>query len=109
MNSLASAALLEPLLHLRPSTEANLRVVLTLDVCGGKTDARIFSSLIDNKIPVTILVTGKWLKQKAETLAIIKAHPELFELENHGAEHVPAVDMPHSIYELKSAGSSEAV
>ncbi|AMS43681.1 MULTISPECIES: polysaccharide deacetylase family protein [Aminobacter] len=109
MGSSASAALLEPRLHLRPSTEATPRVALTLDACGGKTDARILSALVDNKIPATIFVTGKWLKRNAEALAVMRAHPELFELENHGAEHVPAVDTPHSIYGLKSAGSSEAV
>ncbi|CAN7277073.1 polysaccharide deacetylase family protein [Aminobacter sp. LjRoot7] len=109
VSSSASAALLEPRLHLRPSTESTPRVALTLDACGGKTDARILSALVDNKIPATIFVTGKWLKRNGEALAIMRAHPELFELENHGAEHVPAVDTPRSIYGLKSAGSTEAV
>lgn len=109
MGTSASAALLEPRLHLRPSTEASPRVALTLGACGGKTDARILSALVDNKMPATIFVTGKWLKRNAEALAIMRAHPELFELENHGAQHVPAVDTPRSIYGLKSAGSAEAV
>ena len=109
VSSSASAALLEPRLHFRPSGESSPRVALTLDACGGKTDARILSALVDNKIPATIFVTGKWLRRNAEALAIMKAHPELFELENHGARHIPAVDMPRSIYGLKSAGSAEAV
>lgn len=109
VSSSASAALLEPKLHLKPSGESSPRIALTLDACGGKTDARILSALVDNKIPATIFVTGMWLKRNAEALAIMKAHPELFELENHGARHIPAVDTPHSIYGLKSAGSAAAV
>lgn len=109
VSSSASAALLEPRLHLKPSGESSPRVALTLDACGGKTDARILSALVDNKIPATIFVTGMWLKRNAEALAIMKSHPELFELENHGARHIPAVDTPRSIYGLKSAGSAEAV
>ncbi|PWK68126.1 polysaccharide deacetylase family protein [Aminobacter sp. AP02] len=109
VSSSASAALLEPRLHLKPSGESSPRVALTLDACGGKTDTRILSALVENKIPATIFVTGMWLKRNGEALAIMKAHPELFELENHGARHIPAVDTPRSIYGLKSAGSAEAV
>lgn len=105
----SAAALLEPKLHLKPSAQTRPRVALTLDACGGATDARILSALVDNKIPATIFVTGLWLKRNAEALAIMKAHPELFELENHGARHIPAVDTPHKIYGLSSAGSTEAV
>ena len=105
----SAAALLEPRLHLKPSGEARPRVALTLDACGGATDARILSTLVDNNIPATIFVTGMWLKRNAAAFAIMKAHPELFELENHGARHIPAVDTPHKIYGLKSAGSVEAV
>lgn len=105
----SAAALLEPRLHLKPSHEPRPRVALTLDACGGSTDARILSTLVDNKIPATIFVTGLWLKRNAQALAIMKAHPELFELENHGARHIPAVDAPRKIYGLNSAGSAEAV
>jgi peptidoglycan/xylan/chitin deacetylase (PgdA/CDA1 family) len=34
---------------------------------------------------------------------------DLFELENHGQNHIPAVDRPILIYGIPSAGSSEAV
>lgn len=107
--SSAGAALLEPGLRLKPTTEPQPRVALTLDACSGATDGRILSTLVDNKIPATIFVTARWLKRNAEAFAIMKAHPELFELENHGAMHVPAVDVPRKIYGLSSAGSPEAV
>ncbi|MEI9412504.1 polysaccharide deacetylase family protein [Mesorhizobium salmacidum] len=104
-----AAPLVEPTLHIKPAASGTGRVALTLDACGGKTDTRILSALVDNKIPATIFVTGIWLKRNAEAVAIMRAHPDLFELENHGGRHVPAVDTPRKIYGISSAGSPEAV
>ncbi len=110
--AVASAAnaggLVEPRLRLKHADHAP-RVALTLDACGGATDDRILSALVENRIPATIFVTGKWIKRNAASLAVIHAHPELFELENHGGRHVPAVDTPRKIYGIPSAGSAEAV
>lgn len=85
------------------------RVALTFDACSGKTDERILSTLIDNNIPATIFVTARWLKRNGAVFAILKARPDLFEIENHGAMHVPAVDRPISIYGIAAAGSAQAV
>jgi len=106
-----AAALLEPTLHLKPRgvEGAGGHVALTLDACGGKTDTRILSALVDNRIPATIFVTGIWLKRNAEAVGIMRAHPDLFELENHGGRHIPAVDTPRKIYGIRSAGSPDAV
>jgi peptidoglycan/xylan/chitin deacetylase (PgdA/CDA1 family) len=65
--------------------------------------------LVAEKIPATIFVTGIWLRRNPEALAVMLAHPDLFELENHGRHHVPAVDHPAAIYGIKAAGSPEAV
>jgi peptidoglycan/xylan/chitin deacetylase (PgdA/CDA1 family) len=101
--------LVEPTLHLVRSTDHVERVALTLDACEGRTDSRILDALVDNRIPATIFITGKWLKRNAEALATMRAHPDLFELENHGARHIPAVDSPVTVYGIKAAGSSDAV
>jgi peptidoglycan/xylan/chitin deacetylase (PgdA/CDA1 family) len=101
--------LVEPVLRLSPSGLANGRVALTLDACGGQTDRRILDALVDNHIPATIFVTGLWLKHNADALAVMLAHPELFELEDHGAHHKPAVQEPVTIYGVKAAGSPQAV
>ncbi len=102
--------LLEPALHLKPQQDADApRVALTLDACGGRTDERILSALVENRIPATIFVTGTWLRRNAAALEIMRAHPDLFELENHGGHHIPAVDTPRKIYGISSAGSAEAV
>src|SRR5882672_3184609 len=60
-----AAPLVEPTLHIKPAASGTGRVALTLDACGGQTDARILSALVENKIPATIFVTGIWLKRNA--------------------------------------------
>lgn len=104
-----AAPLVEPTLHIKSQASGAGRVALTLDACGGQTDNRILSALVDNKIPATIFVTGIWLKRNAAAVEIMRAHPDLFELENHGGHHVPAVDTPRKIYGIRSAGSPDAV
>ncbi|WP_137157980.1 polysaccharide deacetylase family protein [Rhizobium sp. FKL33] len=101
--------LLEPKLVMAKIPGEGPAVALTFDACMGQTDARILDMLIDNQIPATIFVTARWLKRNPEPLAKMMAHPELFEIENHGENHVPAVDRPASIYGIAAAGSPEAV
>jgi peptidoglycan/xylan/chitin deacetylase (PgdA/CDA1 family) len=104
-----AGALQEPSLHLKKSAAGETRVALTLDACGGHTDSRILTALVDNRIPATIFVTGLWLKRNAVAFAIMRAHPDLFEIENHGARHIPAVDSAVRVYGIRAAGSLEAV
>jgi peptidoglycan/xylan/chitin deacetylase (PgdA/CDA1 family) len=104
----AAPKLVEPVMRIAPSGGAG-RVALTLDACGGRTDKRILDALVDNRIPATIFITGLWLKHNATALAVMRAHPDLFELEDHGARHRPAVDVPARIYGVRAAGSPEAV
>lgn len=101
--------LVEPHLALSPQPEAPVRIALTFDACSGKTDMRILDTLIENRIPATIFATARWLKRNPQTVAILKANPDLFEVENHGAMHVPAVDKPGAVYGIPAAGSPEAV
>jgi peptidoglycan/xylan/chitin deacetylase (PgdA/CDA1 family) len=110
--SVAATRLVEPQLKLESRKTGDSqppRVALTFDACSGKTDGRILSTLIDNNIPATIFVTARWLKHNDAAIALLKARPDLFEIENHGAMHVPAVDRPVSIYGIPAAGSAEAV
>lgn len=109
-SSAAPADLVEPVLRLPASTTPGaVRVALTLDACGGGTDMRILSTLVENRIPATIFATGIWLRRNAAALTFLKAHPDLFEIENHGARHVPAIDRPASVYGIAAAGSAEGV
>lgn len=106
---LASSGLLEPTLKMQPGKAHAPRVAITLDACMGKTDFRILDTLVNEKIPATIFVTARWLKHNPEALAVMLSHPDLFELENHGENHIPAVDKPVSIYGIAAAGSEAAV
>lgn len=107
--AVTSPGLVEPHLALTAQPGAGPRVALTFDACSGKTDPRILSTLVDNRIPATIFATARWLRHNPEAIAILKAHPDLFEVENHGAQHIPAVDRPATVYGIPAAGSPQAV
>ncbi|MGO4136636.1 polysaccharide deacetylase family protein [Rhizobium brockwellii] len=102
--------LVEPHLHIaRSSIAGHARVALTFDACMGQADERILSTLVRERIPATIFVTARWLKRNPAALAVFLQNPDLFELENHGQNHIPAVDTPTLIYGIASAGSPQAV
>ncbi len=71
--------------------ESGKLVALTLDACGGQYDDELIEFLIRNKIPATIFATKKWLDHNPHGLSVIKAHLDLFDVENHGEKHIPAV------------------
>jgi peptidoglycan/xylan/chitin deacetylase (PgdA/CDA1 family) len=105
-----AATLTEPHMRIKPSRERDGKVVaLTFDACTGKVDERILQVLIDNKIHATIFVTARWLKRNPQAIEQIKANKDLFEIENHGAQHLPAVDMPMDVFGIAAAGSPDAV
>jgi peptidoglycan/xylan/chitin deacetylase (PgdA/CDA1 family) len=64
---------------------------ITLDACGGAFDAQLINLLVAQRVPATIFVTKKWLDGNAAGTAALLAHPELFELQDHGTAHIPAV------------------
>lgn len=66
-------------------------VALTLDACSGKYDDDLLQYLIRNRIPATIFATKKWLDRNPVAVAAIKAHLDLFQVEDHGENHIPAV------------------
>lgn len=98
-----------PKLTLSGPAKSQPTVALTLDACTGKTDMRILNALIENGIPATVFVTARWMKRNAQALALLKSRPDLFQIENHGAAHVPAIDVPGKAYGARTAGSLDAV
>ena len=101
--------LIEPTMKLSMKSAGQPTVALTFDACMGQVDDRILDTLVDNRIPATIFVTARWLKRNAAAFAVLQAHPDLFEIEDHGANHVPAVDRATSVYGIRAAGSPKAV
>ena len=67
------------------------RVALTLDACGGGFDEALARFLIERRIPATLFVTRRWLERNRDAVALLLAHRELFQIEDHGAAHVRAV------------------
>ncbi|RCL01914.1 MAG: putative lipoprotein [Candidatus Tokpelaia sp. JSC188] len=80
------------------------QVALTLDLCMNRIDHRIFDLLISQKIPATLFVTGLWLRKNSDIVEKIRAYPELFEIGNHGANHIPPIDDRNTVYGIKTAG-----
>lgn len=102
--------LVEPHLHIaRSNVAGHARIALTFDACMGEADERILSTLVNERIPATIFVTARWLKRNPKAVAVFLQNPDLFELENHGAKHIPAIDKPVLVYGIASAGSPDAV
>ncbi len=105
----AGASILDsPTLQLAPRPTAP-RVALTFDACSGKVDTRILNALVEQRVKSTLFVTGRWLKRNPAAIAIIAAHPDLFEIENHGARHLVAISAPTRVFGLRSAGSPAAL
>lgn len=84
-------------------------VALTLDACGGETDWRILDTLVELQVPATIFATELWMAGNPAALRVLLAHPALFQVENHGARHLPPVLGTHPVYGLRPAGTMEAI
>lgn len=100
--------LLEPALSFPPASGAP-RVAITLDACMGGVDHRILDVLVSERIPATLFVTARWMASNAEAAKILAAHPDLFEIEDHGRNHVPAVTGQEKPYGITPAGTLAAV
>ena len=85
-------------------------VALTLDACGGAYDRRLIQLLVQHRVPATLFVTKRWLDRNAAAVQEIQQHAELFEFENHGAHHVPAVVGPgRRLYGMAVQPNSDAL
>ena len=90
--------------------DAGKTVALTLDACGGAYDADLINFLIEARIPATLFVTRKWLDRNPEATRVLTAHADLFDIEDHGANHVPAViGLGRKVYGIAGDASLEAL
>ena len=74
-----------------PGNSHGSRAALTLDACGGGFDHELIQFLIQQRIPATLFVTKKWLDKNPLGTAMLTAHLDLFDIEDHGENHIPAV------------------
>jgi peptidoglycan/xylan/chitin deacetylase (PgdA/CDA1 family) len=77
--------------RIKPDKAVGDRVALTLDACSGRYDEALIEFLVKNRIPATIFATKRWLDRNATAVATLKAHLDLFDIENHGERHIPAI------------------
>lgn len=101
--------LIEPHMRIASNPGSAPQVALTLDACSGGVDMRILTALIDNQIPATLFLTGRWISANPDATALLNQHADLFQFENHGAEHVPPVIGTEKPYGITPAGTPEAV
>jgi peptidoglycan/xylan/chitin deacetylase (PgdA/CDA1 family) len=74
-------------------------VALTLDACSGRFDAELIHFLITHRVAATIFATKRWLDRNPAGVALLKEHADLFEIEDHGANHVaPVVGEGRSVF-----------
>jgi peptidoglycan/xylan/chitin deacetylase (PgdA/CDA1 family) len=93
-----------------PEQAAENTVALTLDACGGGVDPRILAFLVERQIPATVFATRRWIRRNPEALETLKANAGLFDVENHGANHVPAViGAEKSVYGLQGSADLDAL
>lgn len=99
----------EPHMHIQREAGSQSGIALTFDACSGGIDYRILDVLISERIPATMFVTSRWLRDNAEAFAIMLAHPDLFQIEDHGAEHIPPVIGSEPVYGITPAGTPERI
>lgn len=78
-------------------------VAITLDACGSKTDSldeNLIDFLIKEEIPATMFINKRWIKKYPQQFKKLSNNP-LFEIENHGANHLPASINGKSIYNIE--------
>lgn len=81
-----------------------VRMALTLDACGGGYDAGIIALLRQLRVPATLFVTGRWMREHPDAMADL-AHDPLFELANHGTTHRPASVNGRAAYGIRGTAS----
>ena len=77
--------------HISQGALTSNRVALTLDACAGAFDKDLIAFLIRNRIPAMLFATEKWLLKNPSGLALLKKNLDLFDIEDHGENHIPAV------------------
>lgn len=105
----ATSGLIEPNMRLRGASAAGTTVALTLDACPGHFDLRIAEALVRNAVPATVFATGAWIRHNPEGVAFLRAHPDLFAIENHGDRHVPPVLGDRAVFGIAAAGDIASI
>lgn len=81
---------------------------LTFDACGGPRGSAVDEDLLgfleSRKIPATFFLSGRWVEKNRKTLSRLAANP-LFEIGNHGKNHMPLSVTGKSAYGIAGTGT----
>jgi peptidoglycan/xylan/chitin deacetylase (PgdA/CDA1 family) len=78
-------------------------LAMTFDACGSVGDgfdSKLINYLTENKIPATLFISGKWIDKNPENFKTLTQNP-LFEIENHGTNHIPCSISGKSAYNIQ--------
>lgn len=94
------------------ATHNSSGVALTLDACGGPGgaafDRELIDGLVSRGIPATLFVNARWIEENPELIRDLAQEP-LFELANHGTDHVPLSVTGQAAYGIPGTSTPEAV
>lgn len=87
-------------------------IALTFDACGGpngsKYDEELIQYLQKEQIPATLFITGKWIDANCEIFKKLSQNT-LFEIENHGLNHLPCSIEGRKAYGIKGTANVSEV
>lgn len=87
------------------------QIALTFDACGGPNgsqyDEELITFLIEEKIPATLFVNEQWIIAN-EALFLTLAEEPLFQIENHGTDHLPLSVNGGEAWGIPATTSAEA-
>lgn len=74
-------------------------LALTFDACDGEYNQKLIDFLVQQKIPATLFLSGKWIRRHPLVTRLL-AQNSLFEIENHGTQHHVCSLAGHTAYHL---------
>jgi len=83
------------------------KIALTLDACGSKHDGydwELIDFLIAERIPATLFVNARWIDKNPQVFKALADNP-LFDIQNHGQNHLPASVNGRSVYGIKGTAN----
>ncbi|MDV2685812.1 polysaccharide deacetylase family protein [Alkalihalophilus lindianensis] len=88
------------------------KLALTFDACGGPYgngyDQELISFLEEEQIPATLFINQRWIVEYHELFLELAENP-LFQIENHGTEHVPLSVNGGTAWGIEATQSPEEV
>lgn len=88
------------------------KMALTFDACGGPTgngyDETLITFLIEENVPATLFVSEQWIHDNEQTFMKLAENP-LFQIENHGTNHVPLSVDGGEAWGIRATSSPEEV